>query len=64
MHKSCTPIHIYLVRVYPREIHTKFEDIPCSGFAEVKKVKLQSDMVIHCKYTCYLTPKKLIDIYP
>ena len=58
-----TPILTNLVGVHPRNIHTKFEANPCSGSREeVNNGILQSDIVLHCKYTSYLTTQKLISI--
>ena len=57
-----TPILTNLVGVHPRNIHTKFEANPCSGSREVNNGILHSDIVLHCKYTCYVTTKKLISI--
>ena len=37
--RSSTPILTNLVGVHPRNIHTKFEAIPCSGSREVEKPK-------------------------
>ena len=41
-----------LVRVYPRDIHTKFEPVSYNGFGEVQNVKLHIYIVtvMHCKY--------------
>ena len=34
-----TPIFSNLVRVHPRNVHTKFEANPCSDLREVEKLK-------------------------
>ena len=38
--RGSTPVFTNLVGVYPRNIHTKFEENPCSGLREeVEKIK-------------------------
>ena len=62
--RGSTPILTNLVGVL-RNIHTKFEAHPCSGsIEEVKNGILHSDIyiVLHGKYTCYVTTLKLVSI--
>ena len=61
--RGSTPISTNLVGVHPRNINTKFEANSCSDSRdEVKNGILHSDIVIHCKYTCYVPTQKLISI--
>ena len=61
--RGSIPMLTNLVRAQPRNINTKFEANPCRGSREeVKNGILHSDIVIHCKYTCYVTTQKLISI--
>ena len=55
--RGTTLICTNLVGVHLRNINTKFEANPCSGSREVKNGILHSDIVIHCKYTCYVTTR-------
>ena len=63
INRGSTPILTNLVGVHLRNIHTKFEANRCSGSrAEVNDGILHSDIVIHCKFTSYVTTQKLISI--
>ena len=61
-----TLILTILVGVRIRNIHTKLETSLCVGLGEVKNVILLGEwyIVIHCKYACCVTTKKLISMIP
>ena len=54
------PILMDLVGVLPRNIQTKFEANGCIGLREVKMLYNIVTYIIHCKYACCLSTKKLI----
>ena len=62
--RGSTPILTNLVGVHLRNIHTKFEANPCRGSREEvnNEILHSGHIVIHCKYTSYVTTQKLISI--